>query len=233
MAIFAISDLHLALSVDKPMDVFGAKWANYMERLETNWREKITDEDTVIMPGDISWATYLEDAVADFRFIHSLPGQKIISKGNHDYWWTTANKLNGFLKDNGFTSIRFLHNNSFKAEGSVICGTRGWIMPEEGGLSPEDTKIFNRELQRLEQSLNSTTVGEGERLIVALHFPPCNSKGVFSDFLDIMQKYRTALCIYGHLHGPALAGAFEGFKDGVEFKLVSADHLRFEPLKLG
>lgn len=232
MAVFAISDVHLALSVDKPMDVFGPKWANYMERLETNWRNKIKNKDTVIMPGDISWATYLEDAEEDFRFIHSLPGRKIISKGNHDYWWTTVNKLNGFIKEKGFESISFLHNNSFRVEDYVICGTRGWTAPEDGSFSQEDRKIFNRELQRLEMSIKSASISRGERLVVALHFPPYNSKGIFSEFLGIMQKYGAELCIYGHLHSQSLAGAFEGYKDGVRFQIVSADYLKFDPLKL-
>ncbi len=232
MAIFAISDPHLALSIDKPMDIFGSRWANYMERLETKWREAVSDHDTVVMPGDISWATYLGDASEDFRFIDSLPGQKIISKGNHDYWWTTANKLDTFIRDKGFSTIRFLHNNSFRVGSNVICGTRGWSIPGDDGFSLEDRKIYNRELNRLELSLKSATINEGDRLIVAIHYPVSNSKGLFSDFLDIMKKYGVNLCIYGHLHSESLTTAFEGFRDGVEFRLVSADHLKFEPLRL-
>jgi predicted phosphohydrolase len=232
MAIFAISDPHLALSVDKPMDIFGARWANYMEKLETRWRESVGSQDTVIMPGDISWATYLEDACADFRFIDSLPGHKIISKGNHDYWWTTASKLDAFIMNKCFTTISFLHNNSFRIGNTVICGTRGWSIPGDDGFSQEDRKIYIRELNRLELSLKSADVGEGDRLIAAMHFPVCNSKGVFSDFLDIMKRYGVNICIYGHLHSESLLTAFEGIKDGIEFRLVSADHLKFEPLRL-
>ena len=232
MALYAISDLHLALSADKPMDIFGAGWSNYMERLQTHWRAAVTDGDTVVIPGDISWATYLDNAVEDFKFIDSLPGEKIISKGNHDYWWTTMSKLEGFLSHNGFSTIKFMHNNSFKVEGNVICGTRGWKLPGDDGFGAEDRKIYNRELQRLELSLKSTEVLPGERLVVAMHFPVFNSKSAFSDFLEIMQRYGVSLCIYGHLHGEAFQNAFEGTRQGVEFRLVSADYLAFKPLKL-
>ncbi len=126
MAVYAISDLHLALSVDKPMDVFGARWSNYMERLRENWTATVGENDHVLIPGDISWATYLDQAYEDFRFINELPGKKIISKGNHDYWWTTKSKLDKFLDENGFHSIRFLHNNSYIVENLAVCGTRGW-----------------------------------------------------------------------------------------------------------
>jgi len=235
MAIYAISDLHLAVSIEKPMDVFGARWANYMDRLKENWCRIVGDDDYVIVPGDISWATYLEQAVDDFKFIHELPGKKIISKGNHDYWWTTRSKLDKFIDENGFTSISFMHNNSYRIGNIAVCGTRGWEMPGETGFSAEDAKIYQRELQRLELSLKNSvsTAGAGgseTTIITALHYPPYNSKGEFSEFLDIMKKYRVSLCIYGHLHGEACRGAVEGLVDGIMFRLVSADHLGFSPL---
>ena len=239
MAVYAISDLHLAWSVDKPMDVFGARWANYMSKLEENWRSTVTGDDYVIVPGDISWATYLEQAYEDFRFIHGLPGRKIISKGNHDYWWTTKSKLDKFLNENGFDSISFMHNNSYCARGAVICGTRGWEMPGETGFGAEDEKIYRRELQRLELSLKNAGAAAGSldsqikgRIIVALHYPPFNSKGEFSGFIDIMKKYEGQLCIYGHLHGDACRDAIEGIYEGISFRLVSADHLGFAPVLL-
>ncbi len=232
MAIYAISDLHLALSVDKPMDVFGDRWVGYMDRLEENWRRVVGEDDLVLIPGDISWATYLGEAYEDFNFIHGLPGKKIISKGNHDYWWTTASKLNKFLDGNGFSSIAFMHNNSFNIEGTPICGTRGWNMPGEDDFTPEDTKIYQRELQRLELSLRDVNIHEQNSIIVALHFPPFNSKGVFSEFLGIMQKYNVKMCIYGHLHGQAGRNAIEGLREGIEFRLVAADHLAFCPVKI-
>lgn len=232
MAIYAISDLHLALSVDKPMDVFGARWANYMDRLEENWRTTVEEGDYVLIPGDISWATYLDQAYEDFRFIDKLPGKKIISKGNHDYWWTTKNKLDKFINENGFSTISFMHNNSYTFEGAAVCGTRGWAMPGEDGFNVEDAKIYQRELQRLELSLKDARVPDDGRLIVAMHFPVFNSKGVFSGFLDIMERYNVQLYIYGHLHGEAHKNAVEGLVKGIEFRLVAADHIGFKPMKL-
>ena len=232
MALYAISDLHLALSTDKPMDVFGAGWSNYMDKLEENWKAVVSDKDTVVIPGDISWATYLGNAVEDFKLIDSLPGKKIISKGNHDYWWTTMSKLDKFLSANGFSTISFMHNNSFRVENNVICGTRGWKMPGDDGFSAGDRKIYQRELQRLELSCKSVEVLPGDRLIAAMHFPVFNSRCVFSEFLEIMQRYGVRLCIYGHLHGDAFKNAVEGMQDGVEFRLVSADYLEFKPLML-
>ncbi len=233
MALYAISDLHLALSTDKPMDVFGARWHNYMDRIKENWQAVVSEEDTVVVPGDISWATYLENAVEDFKLIDSLPGKKIISKGNHDYWWTTLSKLDNFLSVNGFSTIRFMHNNSFKVGNNILCGTRGWKMPGDDGFSAEDRKIYQRELQRLELSLKSVEVLPGDRLIAAMHYPVFNSKGVFSEFLEILQKYGVSLCLYGHLHGDAFKNAVEGVHNGVEFKLVSADYLLFKPIRIG
>lgn len=232
MSIYAISDLHLALSISKPMDVFGNRWSNYMERLDSEWRQTVTDEDYVIVPGDISWATYIDQAYEDFRFIDSLPGRKIISKGNHDYWWTTLSKLEKFITEKGFSTISFMHNNSFRFENTVICGTRGWKSPDDDDFDAEDRKIYLRELQRMESSLIKAERKEGEKLIAAIHFPVFNSKGVFSSFLEIMQKYGVDLCIYGHLHGEACRNAIEGFEKGMEFRLISADHLGFRPLKL-
>lgn len=232
MAIYAISDLHLALSVDKPMDVFGGRWANYMEKLEEAWSSTVRDDDYVLIPGDISWATYLSQAYEDFRFIDSLPGKKIISKGNHDYWWTTKNQLDKFVNENGFTSISFLHNNSYLIDNVAICGTRGWSMPGEDGFSPEDKKVYDRELQRLELSLRSVKDTENTFIIASTHFPIFNSKGVFSEFLEIMHKYNVKMSIYGHLHGEAQKKAVEGLVEGIDFKLVAADNISFMPTKL-
>lgn len=232
MAIYAISDLHLALSVDKPMDVFGARWANYMDRLEENWRSTVGEDDYVLVPGDISWATYLDQAYEDFLFIDRLPGKKIISKGNHDYWWTTKSKLDKFISENGFSTISFMHNNSYTLDGAAVCGTRGWNMPGEEGFNAEDMKIYQRELQRLELSLKDARVPDGGQLIAAMHFPVFNSKDVFSGFLDIMQKYNVHICIYGHLHGEAHKNAVEGLVKGIEFRLVAADRINFKPVKL-
>lgn len=232
MAIYAISDLHLALSIDKPMDVFGGRWSNYMERIREQWNRTVPEDGLVLIPGDISWATYLEQAIDDFKFIDMLPGNKIISKGNHDYWWTTLNKLQRFLEDNGFSSIRFMHNNSFKLGKTIVCGSRGWICPGSDDFGAEDRKIYNRELQRLELSLKSTQKAENEVLIAALHYPPFNSKREPTEFVEIMQQYNVNVCIYGHLHGESFRNAVVGRVAGVDFQLVSADYLGFKPLEL-
>ena len=232
MSIYAISDLHLAMSIDKPMDIFGPLWSNYMDRLTDEWTSTISDCDTVLLPGDISWATYLGQAYEDFKYIDSLPGKKIISKGNHDYWWTTLNKLEKFLKENKFSTIEFMHNNSFRLENHIICGTRGWKSPGDSDFTLEDKKIYDREIQRLELSLKTAKPEKGEKLIAAMHFPIFNSRGIFSEFLGIMKKYNVDICIYGHLHGGAFNNVINGFVEGIEFRLVSADYLSFKPLKL-
>ncbi|MCX7748685.1 MAG: metallophosphoesterase [Clostridia bacterium] len=233
MKIYAISDLHLAIGINKPMDIFGEKWSNYMERIKKHWEETVEDEDVVIIPGDISWATYLEQAVKDFAFIEALPGKKIISKGNHDYWWTTMNKLDQFLFGNNFPTIRFLHNNSFQLGKNVLCGARGWKSPGDDDFDGEDRKIYQRELQRLELSLKSAVEITKEReIIVALHYPPFNSKKEPSGFVEIMRKYPVRLCIYGHLHGEGFKNAVTGEYEGIEFIFVSADYLKFKPQKL-
>lgn len=232
MAVYAISDLHLALSIDKPMDIFGGRWSNYMERLRESWTETVGQHDYVVIPGDVSWATYLEQAEADFRFIEDLPGQKIISKGNHDYWWTTRSKLEKFLADYKLETISFMHNNSFKAGKKTICGTRGWKCPGDDDFSSEDRKIYERELQRLELSLKSMQGEPGESLIVAMHYPPFNTRREPSKFVEIMERYRVDICIYGHLHGDSFKNAVTGRFCSVDFRLVSADFLNFSPLLL-
>lgn len=232
MSIYAISDLHLALSIDKPMDVFGSRWGGYMEKIKKYWNEEVTEKDCVIIPGDISWATYLEQAFEDFSYIESLPGRKIISKGNHDYWWTTLTKLEAFISQNNFSTISFMHNNSFVIDNTVVCGTRGWKLPGDDGFSSEDKKIYARELKRLEISLNDSTKSNFGNIIVAMHYPPFNSKRETSDFVDIMKAHSVNTCIYGHLHGEGHRNAVTGIIDGIEFKCVAADYLDFRPLKL-
>lgn len=232
MSIFAISDLHLAYSVYKPMDVFGGRWINYMEKLKNEWESSVTGNDTVIIPGDISWATYLEQAYEDFKFIDSLQGMKIISKGNHDYWWTTLKKLEKYVEDNDFTTIKFMHNSNFETENTLICGTRGWNCPGEDNFSSEDRKIYLREVQRLELSLKGSEKAGNQEIITAMHYPPFSPRGVKSDFIEIMKFYKVKTCIYGHLHGDRCKTAFEGDFEGINFICVSADNLNFKPLKL-
>ncbi len=230
MSVYAISDLHLAQSIDKPMDVFGGKWADYMDKISESWNKKVTEDDCIVIPGDISWATYLDEAVADFQFIENLPGKKIILKGNHDYWWTTKSKLDKFLEKNNFKTIEFLQNNCFETEKLMICGTRGWKSPGDEDFGEEDNKIYERELQRLELSLKSAK--SDKDIVVAIHFPPFDSKWQPTGFIEIMEKYSVKICIYGHLHGDSYKNAFQGKLNEIEFKLVSSDFLKFEPLKL-
>lgn len=232
MSIFAIADLHLALGIDKPMDVFGGRWSNYMEKLKNSWVETVAHTDTVIIPGDVSWATYIENAYEDFRYIEALPGKKIISKGNHDYWWTTSSKLNKYLKENGLATISFMHNNSFRVENFSICGTRGWKCPGEDDFKKEDEKIYNREIERLELSIKASAGQEpGERLVF-MHYPPVTTKSQTSGFIDVMKKHGITRCFYGHLHGDGIKGAIEGDCEGIELKLISADYLNFAPMPI-
>ncbi len=224
MAIFTIGDLHLPLGIDKPMNVFGSQWDGYVERIRSNWRAAVRAEDTVVIPGDLSWATYLEEAVRDFEYLHALPGHKIIIKGNHDYWWTTMSKLNEFTELHGFSDISFLHNNSFEAEGISICGTRGWLYPAWASFTDDDEKYFSREVGRLELSLRSAKT---DTIYVFTHYPPISRDGESNDFTRMMQKYNVERCYYGHLHSHSHINRIPDKVDGIEYHLVSSDYLRF------
>lgn len=248
MALFAISDLHLAFGVEKPMDIFGYRWQGYMERIEEEWFKTVTAQDTVLIPGDISWAIDFDQLKKDIRFIEGLPGKKIISKGNHDYWWETMSKLNKYLKELDLKTISFLYNNCFETNGWIVCGTRGWRAPSEDGFTAEDQKIHARELIRFEISLqegvkqkekrdsnttdSSVADSSSNGLIAMLHYPPLDVLGKDFGFFEMMQKYGVKKCIYGHMHGDSCSRAFEGELDGMELKLVSGDHLLFKPFLL-
>ncbi len=226
--IYTIGDLHLSLGCDKPMDIFSG-WTNYLERLRENWNSKITDDDTVVLLGDHSWALKLEDSFSDLEFIHKeLNGRKILVKGNHDLWWSTMNKITSFVNDNGFSSISFLFNNAYLAEGISICGTRGWI--RENG-EPADLKVLNREAGRLEASLREGVKLGGE-LVAFIHYPPIygTEENVF--LTEMLRKYNVKRCYYAHLHGYSIKGALNGERAGVTYKLVSADGVGFDPVKI-
>ncbi|MBC7765847.1 MAG: metallophosphoesterase [Hyphomonadaceae bacterium] len=230
MALYAISDLHLSLSTDKPMDIFGG-WDNHTQKLQENWQSTVQAEDTVVIPGDISWAMQFDELVADFAWLDKLPGKKLIGKGNHDYWWTTKQKLDAFLNAHQFQTISFMHNNSFETAQYTICGTRGWIFPMHGALSPFDEKIFKREVVRLEQSLKHAFAQNAKPLIVAMHYPPIVDD-IASDFVQVMAQYGVQKCVYGHLHGDAAPHAFCGERAGIHFELVSCDFLKFCPKEI-
>lgn len=227
MALFAIGDLHLPLAVNKPMDIFGG-WENYVERIALNWEKTVSEQDTVVIPGDVSWAMELGQAAPDFRFIHGLKGTKIISKGNHDYWWATMSKMNAFLEENGFDSIKILHNNHYRYGNYGICGTRGWI---NDNSEPADAKVLAREAARLECSLASAEKA-GLEPLVFLHYPPIYGNEYNYDMLEVMYKHGIKRCFYGHVHGKAHQYAVSGVRDGIDFRLVSADYVQFNPVKL-
>lgn len=229
MALFAISDLHLSFGTDKPMNIFGSKWEGYTERLFQNWQSKVKEEDVVIIPGDISWAMYIEDAYEDFKFINSLNGTKIFLKGNHDYWWTTVSKMEKYLKDKDFNTIKILNNTAFLYKNIAICGTRGWNGVPEDSQS-DDKKIFDRERIRLVLSLESAKELNPEKIIVAMHYPPISDDG--NDFSDILKEYGVYKCVYGHLHGASHQNAITGEINGTEISLVSGDYINFDPLLL-
>ena len=223
MALFAIGDTHLSLSSNKPMDVFGGGWAGYVEKLAAGFTV-VKPEDTVVLCGDISWGMSLEEAKKDFAFLNAFPGQKYLLKGNHDYWWTTAAKMERFFTENGFNTFHILHNNCAFYGQIALCGTRGWFYEEDKGGHNE--KVFNREVIRLEASLKAA--GEREK-ICFLHYPPLYENYKCPEILALLEKYKVKKCYYGHLHGGSHKLAIEGERDGVEYRLISADYLRFVP----
>lgn len=228
MALYAIGDLHLSnTTTEKPMDVFGGAWIGYMEKLQEGM-SVIGPDDTTVLLGDLSWALDLEQAKEDFAWINSIPGRKIILKGNHDYWWSTASKFYKFCQENGFSDMYILNNNHYVYKDMAICGTRGWFFEEDHG-SEHDEKVFKRELLRLEASLKSA--GDLPKTVF-LHYPPKYKGYECTPILDLLKQYDVRLCFYGHLHGASHGLAMEGLWDGIDFKLVAADRLNFMPLKV-
>ena len=225
MALYAIGDLHLSLGAPKPMDVFGGAWTGYMDKLREGLA-CIGPDDTTVLLGDLSWALSLEEAQPDFDFINQIPGRKIILKGNHAYWWTTVSKFDKFCQANGFTNMHILNNNHFEYDGFAICGTRGWFFEEEKS-GQHDTKVFKRELIRLEASLKAA--GEKPKLVF-LHYPPRYRGYECREILELLEKYEVRRCFYGHLHGDSHKLAMEGLWNGTEFRLVAADYVNFRPV---
>ena len=233
MSIYVIGDLHLAFSVDKPMDIFGNNWENHAEKIKLNWLEKVKKEDTVILPGDFSWATYLEDTYKDFEFLNSLPGNKIMSKGNHDYWWATVTSMKKYLRENDFNNIEFLYNNAYLVENKIIVGTRGWI---NSWRSQENYKILKRENDRLKLSIEDgiKKYGNTKEMVAFIHYPPFYKEVVPEeiDFIKTLNKFNIKKCYYAHLHGESHREAIEGNINGIEFKLVSSDYLNFDLIEI-
>lgn len=227
MAIYAISDLHLSFGNNKPMNIFGVNWENHEDKIKQNWKQKVTDSDLVLLPGDFSWAMYLKDTYKDFEYLNQLPGKKLLLKGNHDYWWTTLNKMRSYLKENNFENIDFLYNNSYLYDNKIIAGTRGW----QDSNTNEDKKIIKRENLRLELSIQDgiKQYGKNKEVIVCMHYPPFNNyQELKMNFIETMTKYNVTTCIYGHLHGETgHKEAKEGKFKGIDFKLVSCDYIDF------
>lgn len=227
MALYAIGDLHLSLGMNKPMDVFGPKWANYVERIRENF-SKLNDDDVIVIAGDISWGMSLEQSLPDFQFIDALPGRKILLKGNHDYWWGTASKMKKFFAEHDITTLDILYNNAFFYGGHAICGTRGWFYEEARGEA-HDRKIMLREVGRLETSLKAA----GDKMkLVFLHYPPKYLGYECPEILDLLDAYHVPLCCYGHIHSRGCRSAFQGMYHDTEFRLLSADYISFCPRRI-
>ena len=234
MAIYVIADLHLSFNNPKPMDIFGDNWENHYIKIKEDWIKKVKENDTVLIPGDFSWETYLEDTYKDFKFLNDLPGRKILLKGNHDYWWTTLTNIKNYLKENDFNSIDILFNNSYNVENYIIAGTRGWDYTKSN-----ERKIIEREINRLELSLKDAKEKNNEEtkdIIVCMHYPPISKNYLDNEFekkiLYLLKEYHVKKCLYGHLHGASHMAAINDCIEGIEFKLVSADYLDFKLLKI-
>lgn len=226
MALYTIGDTHLSFSSNKPMDVFGGGWTGYVDRLQEGFTD-VRPEDTVVLCGDLSWGMSLPEAREDFAFLNALPGKKLLMKGNHDYWWTTATKMQQFFHENQFDTLEILHNNCHFYGDVALCGTRGWFYEEDRG--EHSAKIFNRELMRLEASLKAG--GEREKYCF-LHYPPLYQGYRCQEIIDLLEQYGVTRCFYGHLHGGSHRLAVSGLRGSVDYQLVAADYLGFRPKKI-
>ena len=236
MAIFALADLHLCLSCpDKSMEICWSSWENYVSRIKENWEETVTSEDTVLIPGDISWATYIDKAEEDFRFISDLPGRKLLCRGNHDYWWTTIKKMEDFFDEKGF-DLEFVRTNVIEAEDCLISGTRGWMIESRDSIEgSENKKIYERERLRIGMcidKLNEADPDHAKKHILMIHYPPITAKREFTEFAEMISEGQVDICVYGHLHGRSHSKAFEGDFGGTEFICVSSDYVGFKPVKI-
>lgn len=237
MSIFAIADLHLPLSANKPMDIFGNRWHDYVEKIRKNWCAIVNDDDTVIIPGDISWSIDIEAADADFSFIESLPGKKLLGKGNHDYWWGTMSKNRAYVQQRGFKTIDFLFNNAYEIEDYIVCGTRGWYIDEKLQITKNDAeydKIVARESSRLKLSLEEAVKlqnGRDKQILVFLHFPPVFGSFVCEPIIQILKDFDIKNCYYGHIHGVYNIPKNINYEN-ITFTIISADYLNFVPMIL-
>lgn len=228
MALYALSDLHLSMDGDKPMDIFSDIWKDHQVKIEENWRRVVKEEDTVLVAGDLSWALRMDSGLKELEYLHNLPGRKILIKGNHDYWWGSITKLNRMYED-----MDFVQNNHFAYGDHAICGSRGWICPGSGIFDEEkDRKIFERELIRMRLSLESAKKAGYGKFIVMIHYPPTNETFQDSPFTDLFEEYGVEKVIYGHLHGTALKRVMTGERKGTEYILTSCDYIDFTPVRI-
>ena len=245
MSVFVLSDLHLSINetTNKSMEVFGSRWQDYIEKIKKNWNAVVDEDDTVIIPGDISWATKLEEARDDLAFLNSLNGKKLLGKGNHDFWWATATKLYKFFEENKFDTFSILYNNAYKIEDKIICGTRGWFPEENKQMTINETdyeKIVNREAMRLRMSLDAAKKlqkeheeehGEILKILVFLHFPPVWNELEMRELTDVLKEYSVEECFFGHIHG-TYSCPMSFVKENIKYTLTSSDFLSFYPLKI-
>ncbi len=228
MGLFAIGDLHLSSGLDKPMDVFGEQWTNHYKKIEHSWIKSVGKEDIILIPGDISWAMHLKEAIKDLEWISSLPGKKILLRGNHDYWWGSITKMNTL-----FHNIYFLQNNYYTYKDWAICGARGWISPNKNRFTEQDHKIYMRELHRLNLSIEEAVKNNYSNILVMTHYPPTNDQLEPSGFTNMYERYKVKRVVYGHLHGEeAFKGSLQGEYRGTFYNLVSCDYLGFQPQKI-
>ena len=231
MRLFAIGDLHLSGGDDKPMDVFGPQWDRHFLRIQENWREMVSEDDTVLIPGDISWAMQLESAIPDLRAIGELPGKTIICKGNHDYWWNSLTRVREALPE-GMTALQ---HSAADLGACVVCGTRGWLIPTAvAPLSENDERLYRREAQRLKMALDEAEgMAAGRPVIVMMHYPPLTVSERESLFTELLEERQVHTVVYGHLHGGGIAQGFNGVQAGVQYQLVSCDSIGFKPMLIG
>lgn len=225
MAIFAIGDLHLPGGQDKPMDVFGSHWGDHAARIADSWNQTVACDDLVLIPGDISWAMQFDQAKNDLLWIAGLPGEKLLLRGNHDYWWSSIGKIRSWLP----SGMHALQNDTYLWKGFVICGSRGWVFPTPGNpLDTTDTKVYNRELIRLELSLQKAQSAQ-RPILVMTHYPPLLKDTLDTAFTALLERYHVSLCCFGHLHDTGIANAFQGRYNGIDYHLVSCDAIQFKP----
>ena len=239
MSLFVMADLHLSSDGSKSMEIFGPRWKDYMNKIRKNWCAVIEPDDTVIIPGDISWSLKLEDALNDLLFLESLPGKKLIGKGNHDFWWSTASKMHAMMEKHAISSIDILYNNAYLLENCIVCGTRGWFVEESQQHTVGEVdylRIVNREVVRLKLSLDEAVKLQKDMptplpILVFLHFPPVWNGFVCREIVDILHEYGIKSCYFGHIHGAYYAPRCFDF-EGIEFVLCAADALNFSPMPI-